>query len=68
MAANQMADKSSSLSNEFSKLKVLVVEDNVLHMAVFKEQLLEFLHVHEANIVFANDGEEGLAALESSVY
>jgi CheY-like chemotaxis protein len=50
-----------------TKLRVLLVEDNILHMTLVKEQLIVSMGILHANISCAFDGEDAIKMIEYNI-
>jgi CheY-like chemotaxis protein len=63
---DNLVDEQKAVS-KFSKLNVLVIEDNILHITLLLENLTIDLGIPEFNITCAHDGLEAIEAIECNV-
>jgi CheY-like chemotaxis protein len=50
-----------------AEIKVLVVEDNIIHMTLLIQQLTEGLSIPDLNITRATDGQDALKEIELNI-
>jgi CheY-like chemotaxis protein len=57
----------SSETKNIAEIKVLVVEDNIIHMTLLIQQLTEGLNIPDLNITRATDGQDALKEIELNI-